>query len=208
MDLAYINGVPQGPHEVNLIAQGFTWVHTNTIAPTQFNIINMAMNSGWPDRIDPHSHHGLNTHLVIKGDLYIQRQGHRGIRERYVISSFRGGTRQDLVPPNTTYSGASSGGCTFIEGHKCLSPQSAERFIDRGTLKLVRKPGATWRHPNDSDLKSWLRTVKFDPEGKAYPDFLKGEKPILDTSQVHPPIPRDFLNDLSEWFENEWQNRG
>ncbi|KAI0540371.1 hypothetical protein GGR58DRAFT_522301 [Xylaria digitata] len=203
MDFVYINGAPKGHYENELAAQGWRWIRTNTIAPTPFNTTNTTTGSEHPNRLNPHFHHGLSTHMVVSGDLYVQRHG--GSRAAYEISDFPGAKRQDLVPPGTTYSGSSERGCTFVEAHKCLSPQTAERLIDRGTLKLVKKHGTTWRYPEESDLKAWLRTVKFNPDGKAHSNRAKGEKPILDTSHVQPPIPDDFLDDLSEWFAEEWQ---
>ncbi|KAI0867498.1 hypothetical protein GGS24DRAFT_485433 [Hypoxylon argillaceum] len=123
----------------------------------------------------------------------------------YELSSAPGCRRQDLVQPHVKYSGTSRNGCTFVEGQRCLSPESAERFLARGTLKVVDKTRPREYFPRADELRAWLLQVKFDPDGKAYPNLAKGEKPILDTSCASPPMPADVHADLSEWFEKEWQ---
>ncbi|RWA07376.1 hypothetical protein EKO27_g7717 [Xylaria grammica] len=204
LDIVYINGGPQGFHEGQVASQGWRWMRTNTIDPTQSGSHHAIMSSGRPDRLPAHFHHGPSTHMVISGDLRIRKQGaHTG---SYEISDAPGARRQDHVPPRMKYGATSRTGCTFVEGHQCLSPKSAERFIDRETLRVVSRPDARWRSPSESDLKLWLRTLKFNPEGRAHPDVSRGEEPILDASQVSPPIPLDFLNALSEWFEEEWEH--
>lgn len=39
------------------------------------------------------------------------------------------------MPPEVDHVGkAGVNGCTFVEGHKALSPTIAKRFLDRGTI--------------------------------------------------------------------------
>ncbi|KAK5635771.1 hypothetical protein RRF57_011483 [Xylaria bambusicola] len=189
MDFVYNNGGPQGQFEEELAKhQRWRWMRTNTIDATQHrgSLHSMAQpSSGNPDRLGKHSHHGNSTHLVVKGDLRVKK--HHGDRSTYELSDWPGAQRQDLVKPNLPYSATSTRGCTFVEAHESLSPQSAERFITRGTLRLEKKPGARWAYPSDDDLKRWLT------------------QPILDASHVYPPIPEDFFTALSEWLEQEWQ---
>ncbi|RYC57882.1 hypothetical protein CHU98_g8337 [Xylaria longipes] len=200
MDIVYNNGGPRSHHERKVVEQGWKWVNTNTINPTGSNEA-VTVIDGRPDRLAEHSHHGESTHSVIAGDLRIQRSQQPHVV--YTISSDAGAPKQDRVPPKLLYSATSRFGCTFVEGHKCLSPESAERFISRGTLKVVDKR-ARRSFPNDNRLGMWLRQVKFNPNGKAHPNFAMGERPILDAKHVYPPIPDDVYSDLSEWFENEW----
>ncbi|TGJ78532.1 hypothetical protein E0Z10_g10229 [Xylaria hypoxylon] len=201
MDIIYINGEPEGYHERKVAAQGWKWMRTNTINPTQFNTRQATMNSGEPDRLPTHSHHGPSTHMVISGDLRVKK--HNGDKGMYEISDAP--RSQDLVLANMEYSGTSRTGCSFVEGHMRLGPQLAGRFIDRGTLKVVRKPRTQWPYPSNADLKTWLRTVKFNPDGKTEPDEANGEKPILDARLAESTIPPKFLYDLSRWFEDEWR---
>ncbi|KAI1289123.1 hypothetical protein F5Y03DRAFT_404069 [Xylaria venustula] len=196
VDFRYVTGGPQGVFEQALANQGWRWIRTNTIDRTGEGASN-----GKPDRLGKHSHHGKSSHLVASGDLRVRR--HCGDYGTYEISDRIGGKRQDLVQPNTPYSATSSRGCEFAEGHEKLSPRSAERFISRGTLRLVRENGATWEYPSDAELRTWLTSLKFNPDGKARPNLAKGENPILDASNA-PGIPRDLLEALSEWFEKEW----
>ncbi|KAI1363329.1 hypothetical protein F5Y08DRAFT_340724 [Xylaria arbuscula] len=180
MRFAYINGGPEGRYEEALAHQ-------------------VPMN---PDRLGKHYHHGRSTHFIVDGDLCVQKH-HASDRGKYVLSDM--GRRQDLVKPNIPYSATSQRGCTFVEAHEALSPQSAERFITRGTLRLEKNPGAGWEYPSNEDLKRWLISVEFNPEGKAHPNKNKGEKPILDDRNVYPPIPEEFLTAFSEWLEDEWR---
>ncbi|KAI0857781.1 hypothetical protein F4860DRAFT_517472 [Xylaria cubensis] len=189
------------PHEKRLIDQNWKWVNINTINPTQFSRgAAVVDHNGRPDRLNEHSHHSESTHFVISGDLRIQRT--YGPRLLYEISDEKGAKRQDHVLPKTRYRATSRRGCTFVEGHRCLSPESAERFISRGTLKVVDKRARRF-FPTNDQLGIWLRQVKFDPNGKARPAM--GEMPILDTTGVSPTIPDDVHADISQWFENEWR---
>ncbi|KAI0445805.1 hypothetical protein F4803DRAFT_547846 [Xylaria telfairii] len=203
MDIVYNNDRPGGPQEEQLLSQGWKWVNTNTINPTQFAQKNTVLDAnGRPDRLGEHSHHGESTHNIIIGDLRVQRT--QEPRLLYEISTEPGAKRQDHVPPKTRYKATSTQGCTFAEGHRCLSPESAERFISRGTLRVVNKrPHRSF--PTNNQLGIWLRQVKFNPDGKARPNLRMGEKPILDASRANPAMPEDVHMDLAEWFENEWR---
>ncbi|KAI1738101.1 hypothetical protein F4680DRAFT_450184 [Xylaria scruposa] len=202
MDMVYDSSRPSTHYE-RILINDWKWLNINTINPTQFSQ-NAAVidDNGRPDRLNRHSHHGESTHCVITGDLRILRIYEP--RLLYEISDAIGAERQDHVPPKTLYSATSKRGCTFVEGHKCLSPKSAERFISRGTLKVVDK-SARKSFPTNEQLGIWLRQVKFNPNGKAFPDLSRGEMPILDDKGVEPRMPDDVYADLSQWFENEWQ---
>ncbi|KAI1819940.1 hypothetical protein F4861DRAFT_96598 [Xylaria intraflava] len=200
MDFIYIDGKPEGSHERRVAAEGYKWVRTNHIGPTMPYRVNSLNHT--PDRLPAHYHHGESTHRVVKGDLRIHR--HNGDYSSYEISSTPGAQRQDLVPPNTKYSGTSKNGCSFVEGHRSLSPSTAERFIQRGTLRAVNNGGID-ACPDEETLKKWLVQVEFNPHGKAYPNHSTGEKPILDIRNTDPPMPGAVHIALSTWFENEWK---
>ncbi|KAH8164059.1 hypothetical protein CIB48_g4211 [Xylaria polymorpha] len=204
MDIVYNDNGPGFPQEKELLKQGWRWVNINTINPTQFTHKDSVMGAnGRPDRLAEHSHHGESTHHVVTGDLRFQRT--REPRLLYEISTAPGAKIQDHVPPKTRYKATSREGCTFAEGHKCLSPESAERFISRGTLKVVDKRRPHRPFPAKDELGVWLRQVKFNPDGKARPNLRMGERPILDASRANPPVSDDVYMDLAEWFENEWR---
>ncbi|KAI0099840.1 hypothetical protein GGR51DRAFT_576051 [Nemania sp. FL0031] len=224
MDFIYARSKRPSLEELGLRGQGWKWVNTNTINATQYGQHqDTKSNNGIPDRLATHSHHGESTHRVISGDLCIRRNvtekrrrsylaGNNGLyatREHgghsvYEISSAPGSNRQDRVQPNIKYSATSKTGCTFVEGHKCLSPESAERFLARGTLEVTDNRRRCGYFPDRIALQEWLRQVKFNPNGKAHPRRWKNERPILDTSRVQKPMPEDVNTDLLEWFENEW----
>ncbi|KAI2632879.1 hypothetical protein GGS21DRAFT_146319 [Xylaria nigripes] len=197
MDFVYVRGKPEGPHEKRVAAAGFRWMQTNRLNPTSM-LKHLNPTGNIPDRLPPHSHHGVSTHLIVEGDLRIER-----VYDSYELSNAPGAIRQDLVPPETTYSATSKNGCSFVEGHYRLSPRTAERFLDRGTLRAVNS--GLDALPDDETLKSWLLQVEFDPRGKACPDGAKGEKAILDIRKTNPPMCPSIHFALSKWFEKEWE---
>lgn len=69
---------PNKPQEEELRVQGWRWVNTNSISPTQFNTSEVKISAGKPDRLGTHSHHGLSTHRVILGDLRIRKYQNAG----------------------------------------------------------------------------------------------------------------------------------
>ncbi|KAI1176483.1 hypothetical protein F4777DRAFT_577978 [Nemania sp. FL0916] len=208
MDFVYAEGTPSGVEAREVLNQGWRWVNTNTINATQLGAQPVALN-GKPDRLGKYFHHSQSTHRIVRGDLQIKQHktdanDHRDHRT-YELGTYDGYTKQDRVEPETRYSATSKYGCQFVEGQQCLSPESAERFINRGTLKAVNKRRGRTEFPSSDAMRTWLLQVKFDPKGKARPNWLRGEKPILDISGVNPPLPADVQDDLLKWFENEWQ---
>jgi hypothetical protein len=198
MDFVYVNGGPETPEEKKVAKADYIWVRTNSIQATQHG---RPFDPCRPDRLKCHSHHGEQTHVIVQGDLDLEIVG--GAAPRHIkISTARGAAKEGIVPPNVTYKATSDGGATFIEGHKYLSPRTAERFIARGTLKAVAVKGSEFRLPDENHLKAWLRQVDFNPDGKVAPNLLKGEKPILG---YHPNMPQDVHLALSNWFAKEWQ---
>ncbi|KAI0204103.1 hypothetical protein F4808DRAFT_457204 [Astrocystis sublimbata] len=198
------------PFELKLVNENFPWVNTNTINATQIEQDTAVFDAdGRPDRLGEHSHHGESAHHIIRGDLRIQRTHEPHLR--YELSDAPGAQRQDQVPAGTLYRATSQRGASFVGGHRSLSPESAERFIARGSLQVfdLREDREL---PSIEQLNKWpcqwLRQIRFNPDGKAHPDVARGEKPILDTKHVHPPMPHDIYIDLSEWFESEWRKSG
>ncbi|KAI1123903.1 hypothetical protein F5Y10DRAFT_269588 [Nemania abortiva] len=203
VDFVYARGGPISSEEREVRDQGWKWVNTNSINATQYDPTKHTIaDPTKPDRLETHSHHGSSTHMVVSGDLCIQRR--QDDYRVYEISSAPGSERQDRVEPSVKYSATSEEGCTFVEGHKCLSPESAERFISRGTLRMVDRRRRI-NFPSSDAIRTWLRQVRFNPDGKAHPKWWKGEEAILDTRGARPPMRDDVNTDLLEWFEYEWQ---
>jgi hypothetical protein len=81
------------------------------------------------EALEPHAHHSENTHLIVKGELTMWNT-----KESRRIGIYKVG-RDISVPADMCYRAeAGAEGCIFIEGHKDLSPTSAERFEDKGMI--------------------------------------------------------------------------
>ncbi|KAI2602129.1 hypothetical protein GGR54DRAFT_625671 [Hypoxylon sp. NC1633] len=202
MDFQYVTGKPEGRHEAKVVANGYKWVRTNAIGP--FNS-NKDIDFSAPDRILPHSHHSINTHLIVKGDLTVTIESES--QRKYTISTAAEAAKELVVKPGVTYRGRSTQGCRFVKGHRSLSPGSAERFIDRGTLRIVSESGGACQLVSERTLKLWLREAKFNPHGKAEPK--KGEDYILQYNTDDKKstwVERRARLELARWFENEWKD--
>ncbi|KAI1343581.1 hypothetical protein F5Y15DRAFT_370480 [Xylariaceae sp. FL0016] len=190
--LQYISGNPLGDHERRLLNAGYRWVRTNEIQATKRNP------SKIPDRLEPHSHHGENTHLIIAGDLNMQSMDNRGrVLERVTANP------EQLAGfgPNVTYSATSTSGCRFVEGHRALSPVTAERFMARGTIEAVGEA-----LPDFETLSKWLLDAEFNPQGYARPIWILGERQILKFRDTgYSTRERAIQRAMAEWFENEWK---
>jgi hypothetical protein len=205
MDFVYRPGQPSSRHEKQLIAE-YPWVRTNSIEATR---VGEEFGPRRPDRLGTHSHHGENTHMIVTGDLDMEIMGGTREGEHVRINADRGSgcEREGVVPPYVPYAATSKNGCSFVEGHRCLSPRSAERFIDRGTLCAVARDVTRCDLPDEETLKRYLRHVEFDPTGKARPSYWMWEKKILTPTEGCPPISDSAQLALSRWFENEWQGQ-
>ncbi|KAK7748490.1 hypothetical protein SLS62_008530 [Diatrype stigma] len=235
MDFIYKYGGPQGPHEQRVAAGGYKWVRTNELFPTQAH---RKIDFARPDRLLPHSHHGENTHLIVKGDLCIEshaKNDERGRgrgryrtspspsnRERFEISTALGSAQEKTVGPGVTYEGSTRQGCRFVEGHRRLSPATAERFIDRGTLQAVPfnlssilRGGTRYRQqqplPAQATLQRWLRNAEFQPHGGNMGVSLLGLLPWWGKREIltfrdapASESERRAQREIKRWFEIEW----
>lgn len=162
----------------------------------------------------------------MQGDLTIESHNDergRSHRRRFEISTAPGAAKEKPVGPGIRYEGSSRSGCQFVEGHRHLSPASAERFIARGTLRVVRVPSASasasafasaskmWNLPDEAKLRSWLRDAKFRPRGKAelrwWWWWWGSEPKIVDFSGPKPASESERLaqREIARWFEREWK---
>lgn len=84
----------------------------------------------FPDRLNWHGHHGVNTHLIVEGDLTLLKpkkffgQNHVAA---VTLSTDLGAPKEAPVAPDEVYVGTTQQACKFVEGHRCLSPRSAHR---------------------------------------------------------------------------------
>ncbi|KAI1261697.1 hypothetical protein F5Y18DRAFT_440345 [Xylariaceae sp. FL1019] len=187
----FVNSIGHSVPEQKVVSLGYPWVRTARLRPTDGPIPRNPAEANLPDRLNYHSHHGPNTHLIVKGDMGIKCTD--GEAHHYAGD-------ERFVNPGARYSAKSDTGATFVEGHRCLSPSTAERYIANGKLKAVARPGSRCQLPDEEVLKQWLRNVKFDPNGKARPKTWKREKPICVWAERHHPA----QDHLSRWFEKEW----
>ncbi|KAK0255274.1 hypothetical protein LTR91_018894 [Friedmanniomyces endolithicus] len=104
--------------EREVMAKGYPYVSTTELAAGGL--------------LNEHRHHSNNTHFVIKGSIIIGKSHDSIMRFRPVA----------VLPYNyvnlprcVDYMGtAGEKGCTFVEGHKVLSPATADRFFERKTI--------------------------------------------------------------------------
>src|SRR4051812_4460326 len=80
-------------------------------------------------RLEPHAHNSDNTHRVIFGLMIIHKTTDPADK-RYIYKDQEG----DVPSEECYYATAGPDGCLFVEGHMSLSPNSALRFENRGTL--------------------------------------------------------------------------
>ncbi|KAH7138085.1 hypothetical protein B0J11DRAFT_574095 [Dendryphion nanum] len=103
--------------EQTLVSDGYPYINTNILAPG--------------GKLNPHSHHSHNTHYVISGLLSISKMNFKHVYH------FEAGHEAKVTPGLTYHGVAGPEGCTFIEGHRRLSFDTAERFVARGALMRV-----------------------------------------------------------------------
>lgn len=136
------------PSEYAVLHEGHPWVQTNELAPHW--TINMAdhalpehIGGGPPDRLNRHGHHGPNTHRIVRGQLTITRRVPGEPHQELTISNNGVDPVSAPVPGDVSYDGVTTRdvGCTFVEGHYCLSPTTALRFMRGGTLRWFGPDG-------------------------------------------------------------------
>ncbi|KAK7962825.1 uncharacterized protein PG986_003650 [Apiospora aurea] len=183
MNIEYTHreGVPTDPFEVAVMEAGYRWVRTNSIVATRPGEFKPDLPI---DRLNSHKHSGHNTHLIVAGDLTFEIEKDyydaAKFKRKRVPPAFKSATL-DAADPDARkelfaarehrYKATSKSGCSFVEGHQCLSPTTAERFIARDTLRAIPLPrkGETeedvtpW--PDQDEIRALLRTAKWYPSG-------------------------------------------
>lgn len=193
--------IPRTTDEKAVRSEGYCWVQTNTLTPhwvqgvtqatTPENIANRL-----PDRLNPHGHHGPNTHRIVQGKLTIESVDSRsdGLPRKITIS--RNGTDPISAPVkgDVVYEGITplGEGCTFVEGHACLSPTTALRFMQQGTLKWFGVDGQPVPEHEQAYVMEQLRTSQTIRDDQASVSFrMRGRRPVA--------------YEMTAWFQDEWQ---
>ncbi|KAK6067971.1 riboflavin kinase [Seiridium cupressi] len=162
MDFKYINE-PEDRYELAVLDANYKWIRTNEVMKTRSGGFDIKKGI---DRLLRHSHSGINTHLIRKGDLEFRMDSARGRPVTHVIDSDPSGSKHELkVYRGRRYEATSKRGAKFVEGHRSLSPATAERFMDRGTLLAVPKGKLDWE-----DYEQSLAGVE-SPNIGTYEDF-------------------------------------
>lgn len=188
---------------------GYPWVQTNRLIPTWCPISRIgptplpAAISQFPiDRLNRHGHHGLNTHLILKGDLTLERIKYSHYQRQPVEKiqiSAEGPMKEAAVGPGDIYQGSTEKGCEFVEGHRCLSPTTALRFFDRGTICWFNKDGVAAPMADQTFIAKLLRnSPNFGKRDGALVFAVPGVSRLRRHDRVR------LAAELKQWFEAEW----
>lgn len=184
-------------------SEGYAWVQTNYlqrhldwmggVGPGMVpeNMAGLA-----PDRLNPHGHHGPNTHRIVTGQLTLRKIDPRGGGLPHQVTISDNGVDPVSAPVrgDEVYDGFSTRGtaCTFVEGHACLSPTTALRFMDGKTLRWFGADGKILPEDQQDYVKAQLAGAEtFRDDRNAVSFTMRGEGPVAD--------------DMTAWFEEEWQ---
>lgn len=129
-----IRPVVDSAHEEAVINAGYPWVRTNALIPTWMSpdpdTRPKPSPNPVPDRLNLHGHHGINTHLIVEGDLTLikpKKMFDQNHVTAVTLSADVGGAKELSVAPDEVYFGTTQQACRFVEGHRSLSPTSAHR---------------------------------------------------------------------------------
>ncbi|CAJ2502607.1 Uu.00g100010.m01.CDS01 [Anthostomella pinea] len=191
MPFNYVQGESESLHEKAVQKAGYPWVRINDVLPTRKGPFDR--NQGI-DRLLAHSHHGPNTHLIVKGD--IEFNSHDDPANNIVMGVKKGQKEIAFKPPGLVYSAVSKSGGSFVEGHQCLSPRSAERYIDRGTLDVAfdvnSENDGGQDLPSVEVVKDRLVKAQFKPD--TYPIMHFNRCPAATRGQ------QDAQKQIARWF--------
>lgn len=201
----FVNSI--APAQESVVSNGYPWVQTNKLIPTW-----SAFSFPYPlpeavanlpiDRLNRHGHHGLNTHLVLSGDLTLEKVRY-SLHERVPLEKIKisadGPVKEAPVGPGDIYLGTTEQGYEFVEGHRCLSPTTALRFVDRGTLCWYNKDGEAAVIEEQSFINDQLR--RHSKFGKV-DGVLVFEVPNIHL--LRNTTRQRLARELGKWFQAEW----
>lgn len=128
-----IRPIVDSAHEQAVVDAGYPWVRTNPLMPTWMSPgrdPRELRDNPVPDRLNWHGHHGINTHLIVEGDLTLMKPKKMFGQDHITavtLSTDLGAPKELSVAPDEVYLGTTQQACRFVEGHRCLSPTSAHR---------------------------------------------------------------------------------
>lgn len=211
----YIHRV-DSPHEQSVVEAGYPWVRTNVLKawrkqiqdkghPGDAEVINKR-----PHSLNLHSHHGRNTHFLVTGDLTLDRESfhnsdyqektiklHDGVTYPkpwwwYLLFGMPTKNLEAPVGPGDIYRGTTEYDCAFVEGHRCLSPTTAARYMDRGTLTWFDRSNRPASMQDLDYIRKQLAQATFERDATGR--YL----------HVVMPGPENLAGDLEAWFQQEW----
>ncbi|KAK7915109.1 hypothetical protein PG985_012812 [Apiospora marii] len=178
-------GRPTDPFEVAVLEAGYKWVRTNTIVATRPGEFKPDLPV---DRLNPHRHSGHNTHLIVAGDLrfaieqdyydeaaFKRKRTPPRVKTAELEAADPDARKEFYAAREHRYKATSQSGCSFVEGHRCLSPTTAERFMARETLRAVPladsegegegKDEDETHWPSQDEIRDLLHRAKWYPRG-------------------------------------------
>lgn len=183
-------------HEKAVKEAGYPWVCSNPLKPSWISLEDNPRPNGFPDRLNIHGHHGVNTHLIVSGDLTVRKikQFHGQVSVPVLtISTDPGAPREAATVGDEMYWGTTERGCVFVEGHRCLSPATANRFMDRGTLRWVDRQGYEVNKYEQDYIKGQLQGARFDWDSARRRASIRFAEHNGTTEN------------LAKWFKKEWE---
>ncbi|KAI3401201.1 hypothetical protein diail_11907 [Diaporthe ilicicola] len=191
------------PYEQAVIDAGYPWVRTNPLIPTWMSPDRDTRPNTIPDRLNQHGHHGINTHLIVQGDLTLRKErivfGQNSV-STFTLSTEPGAMKEFSVAPHEMYSGTTEQSCRFVEGHRNLSPGSARRYMSRYSLEWVDKTGrAVQGDERDYVLKQLdSENVEFKTEFNFKHMRRVATCEFKEDNQI--------TRSLRQWFLREWND--
>ncbi|KAG8156952.1 hypothetical protein KVR01_013174 [Diaporthe batatas] len=196
-----VRGTTYSAHEQAVLDAGYPWVRTNALVPTWSSPDKDPRGVAVADRLNWHGHHGVNTHLIVEGDLTLmklKKMFNQNHVSAVTVSSEPGALKELSVAPGEMYAGTSQQACRFVEGHRCLSPASAHRYMTRGTLEWVDKTGKAARRADREYVLRQLAGAVFETKF----DFAVMRRVATCTFEDDNQVTRG----MSQWFSREWND--
>ncbi|KAL1879310.1 hypothetical protein Daus18300_001892 [Diaporthe australafricana] len=189
------------PYEQAVIDAGYPWVRTNPLIPTWMSPGRDPRPQTIPDRLNAHGHHGINTHLIIQGDLTlnkIKKFFGQDTVSALTLSSEIDAPKEFSVAPHEMYSGTTQQSCRFVEGRRNLSPSSARRYMSRNSLEWVDKTGRAVHGDERDYVLKQLDSAEFNT---AF-DFKVMQRVATCTFKEDNQVTRS----MRQWFLREWND--
>lgn len=192
-------------HEEKVVALGYPWVRTQKLDIKKDalgsvpGIRPIRLRNLPPYCLALHGHSGLNTHLIVEGDLTLERRfmlDQPMPLDKATISA-GGPVEEAPVGAGDIYDGTTRHGCKFVEGHRCLSPTTAKRYLDRGTLQWFSEVGK----PASNDEQEFI-LHRLDDYSQVFGNC--SDAVVLPESLSSVELHEGLDQKLQDWFREEW----